>query len=63
MSSTTGIHIAGRWQPGAAGIERYGALRVRARVNTVLATEDGRPHRLRAGESMDLDWHLSLIHI
>lgn len=44
-------------EPGAAGIERYGALRVRARVNTVLATEDGRPHRLRAGESMDLDWH------
>lgn len=43
--------------PDAAGIERYGALRVRARVNTVLSTEDGRPHRLRAGESMDLDWH------
>lgn len=43
--------------PGAAGLERYGALRVAARgVPLELATDEGRPLRLRPGEELDLDW-------
>lgn len=44
-------------EPGAAAIERYGALRVTARIDTLVASEDGRAHRLRPGESLDVDWH------
>lgn len=43
--------------PGAAGIERYGALRLTALRDVVIAEEDGRPRRVRAGESIDLGWH------
>lgn len=43
---------------GAAGIERYGALRLGAAGATLeLATDEGRTVRLRAGEHVDLDWH------
>ena len=43
--------------PGAAGIERYGALRIRALHALWLATEESPARRLRAGESIDLTWH------
>jgi len=43
--------------PGAAGIERYGALRIRALHELWLATEESPARRLRAGESIDLTWH------
>jgi biotin-dependent carboxylase-like uncharacterized protein len=43
--------------PGAAGIERYGALRIRALRDLWLATEESPARRLRSGESIDLTWH------
>lgn len=41
---------------GAAGLERYGALRLAATVAVSLATEDGAVHRLRPGDVLDLPW-------
>jgi biotin-dependent carboxylase-like uncharacterized protein len=42
---------------GAAGIERYGALRLRAEGTALeLATDEGRRVRLGPGEELDLDW-------
>jgi len=45
---------------GAAGIERYGALRLRAEgVALELATDEGRRWRLGPGEELDLAWRAS----
>ncbi len=42
---------------GAAGIERYGAMRIRALREVWIATEESPARKLRAGESIDLTWH------
>lgn len=42
---------------GAAGIERYGALRLRALTELWIATEESPARRVRAGDSIDLTWH------
>ena len=43
--------------PDAAGIERYGALKITALMDLSIAEGDGRVRRVAAGESIDLDWH------
>ena len=42
--------------PGAACIERFGAITVRARGELCIATEDGVARRLRDGEQARLEW-------
>ena len=42
--------------PGAAGLERYGALRLHATAPTTIATDDGTVHALAAGASIELPW-------